>query len=214
MMRAIRTLAVLAALFLVLGVTPAYAEDDTGDTTDTTVAEEEATNGSSKLLMILAEGFDTSEGDGLNATEEDISAFAEAGYGFGELFKLNLYSTLLGYPLEDYLAAAALDPESGKYVMAWGQFKKGLEPEQLALLDDLPKNFGQLVSAAMRHHGRDEHQPLLTGLDADEDGAKGKAKGKNKTGEEGGEGDEDGAEGHKPDHAGKGGKGQGKGGSA
>ncbi len=208
MMRAIRTLAVLAALFLVLGVTPAYADDDTGDTTDTTVEDEEATHGSSKLLMILADGFDTSEEDGLDATAEDISAFVETGYGFGELFKLNLYSTLLGISVEEYLSAAALDPESGEYFMAWGQFKKDLTEDQIALLDELPKNFGQLVSAAMRHHGRDEHEPELTGLDSDE----GKGKNKNK----GGDGDEDGDEdkGHKPDHAGKGGKGQGKGGSA
>ena len=167
-MTRLRLLAVLAALTLALGSVPAFAaEDDPSDTstTTTTIPADEApeevdetaddTEASSttnaKFLILLAEGFETSE--------DELTALTEMGFGWGEVFKLNLYATALGVDVTTLIDGAEVDAETGEYEFSWGELRAGLTAEQLTLVEDLPKNLGQMVSAAVRHQGRDAHQP-------------------------------------------------------
>ena len=154
MLRRVRVLAALTTIFLVVGASPAVADDG-----------EETFRINGKFLILFAEGFD--------ATEGDLIALRELGLGHGDLFKLNLYSTVLGVPIEQLLAGATLD-EDGEYDFAWGELKKTLTDEQIALLDELPRNFGQMVSAEKRHHGRDAHQPDHAGRGGDKPDKPGK----------------------------------------
>lgn len=179
MLKPLRLLIALIALFLVLGTLPALADEGdegTEDTTQTTETEESGgfhLNG--KFAILFAEGFD--------ASEDDLVALGEMGFGWGDLFKLNLYATVLGVPVEQFIAGATFDEETGEYEFAWGELKHALNDDQLALLEGLPRNFGQFVSQSVRQHGRDEHQPDHAGRDADKPNSD-----------------------NKPDHAGKGGR--------
>ena len=177
MTQPIRVLATLISLIMVLGVAPAMADE--GEDTDGATTEEEAPEGeghlNGKFLILFAEGFEGSA--------EDVESLATLGLGFGEIFKLNLYSAVLGVSIEDLIAGATFDAETGEYDFAWGELKKSLTDEQLAALATMPKNLGQLVSEHKRHQGRDEHQPDHAGRDADKL-----------------------ANDNKPDHAGRGGR--------
>lgn len=148
MLRPTRVLIALTALFLVLGAVPALADE--GETPELET-EEDAGHINGKFLILFAEGFD--------ATEEDLTTLRDLGLGFGDLFKLNLFSSVLGIPIQDLIDGASTDPETGEFDFGWGELKKSLTDEELALLEELPRNFGQFVSAAKRHHGRDDHQP-------------------------------------------------------
>lgn len=172
-MKGIRLLAALAALFLVLGTVPALADE--GDAAPGTEETTEGSHLNGKFLILFAEGFD--------ATEDDLAALSDMGLGWGDVFKLNLYATVLGMSIDDLLAGATFDEETGEYDFGWGDLKNGLTEEQLALLEGLPRNFGQFVSADKRHHGRDEHQPDHVGPGAEKPG-----------------------KGERPEHAGRGGK--------
>lgn len=151
----LRALTALTALFLVLGAVPALADEvdepEAPETEETVETEDEGSHLNGKFLMLFAEGFD--------ADEEDLAAFADMGLGWGDVFKLNLYSTVLGVPVDELLAGTEFDDETGEYDFAWGELKQSLTDEQLALLESMPRNFGQFVSADKRHHGRDQHQP-------------------------------------------------------
>lgn len=187
MPKTLRALAALTALFLAVGVAPAHADEgDEGTEVATTVPEDEGSHINGKFLILFAEGFD--------ATEEDLVALQELGLGFGDLFKLNLYATVLGVPVDELIAGATFDEETGEWEFGWGELRQSLTDEQLALLEGLPKNFGQFVSAAKRHQGRDAHQPDHAGRDGEKPSAANEKPGKPDKG-------------GKPDHAGKGGNG-------
>jgi len=143
MPRSIKMIAMTAALLLVVGVAPAYADED--DTTDTTEAPEiEAVEGdeesegshiNGKALVLFGKGFDFSKGSALGGSiDAYLDTFEE---GSGEEFDWAAFG--------DWLA---------------DEDRKLLSDAQLALLSDPPRNFGQLVSALRKHHGRNENSPV------------------------------------------------------
>jgi len=148
-MTRIKWIAALATLAVVLGALPALADD-----ADEAGGEDEATEQlehDSPLAMLLAVEF--------GITVEDVTGLRDLGLGFGEIFRLKTLATVLGVDVEILLAGAVVDPVTGEYDFGWGELKQTLNEDQLALLASLPKNFGAVVSAWNRHHGRDEHQP-------------------------------------------------------
>lgn len=140
----IKVVIATTAIAMVLAVVPAMADD--GD-------ENESLGTNSPLAMLLAGEF--------GMTEDEVIALREEGLGFGEIFKLKTLAIALGTDIETLLANATVDPETGEYEFDFGELKKSLTEEQLALLESLPKNFGQIVSAYNRakhgeHHGKPE----------------------------------------------------------
>ncbi len=91
-------------------------------------------------------------------TPEEAAAWNEAGVGWGALFKLGIASAVTGDSIDDLLASAVLG-EDGEYEygFSWGEWFRGLDEEQLALLEGMSRNLGQLISADRRGHGRPDH---------------------------------------------------------
>ncbi len=153
MPRSIKMIATTAALLLVVGVAPAYADDDTTDTTeapDVEVIEEdgeesEGSHVNGKALVLFGKGFDFSKGSALG---ELIYAFSESAGGVE--FDWAAF--------DDWLLL--LEGEQAESFA-------GLSEGQLALLQNPPRNFGQLVSALRKHHGRDEHSPVYAAADGE-----------------------------------------------
>lgn len=87
---------------------------------------------------------------------EAVHDLHEMGIGYGAIFKLQVYAIALGADVETLLATMEVDPETGEYDFAFGELKKTLTDEQLVLIEDLPKNLGQIVSDANRpdHAGK------------------------------------------------------------
>lgn len=159
-MNRLKWIGALAALFLILGALPVLADEGEAEEPEATSEEESLL--SSPLAALLATEY--------GITPEAIAALGEAGFGFGEIFKLQTMSLLTGLSLDELLAGFEIDPESGEYEIDWGAFKDTLSEAQLAFLESLPKNFGQFVSANKRHHGRDEHQPEHAALKSNKGG--------------------------------------------
>jgi len=142
-----RTKAVIAttAIALVLAAVPAIADE--GD-------ETEFSESNSPHALLIAEEFGT--------TEEEVNALHDQGLGFGQIFKLQILAIVLETDIATLLAEAEVDPETGELEFDFGELKKTLTEEQLALLETLPKNFGAIVSAYNRSkhgefHGKPEH---------------------------------------------------------
>jgi hypothetical protein len=171
-------IAMTAALLLVVGVAPAYADED--DTTDTTEApeieavesdeESEGSHLNGKLLVLFSRGFDFSKGSALG---ELIDEYLEEGSGEG------------------------FDWGNFDQWLADGEIADGvpfeLSDEQRTLIetfvDSPPKNFGALVSALRQHHGRNENSPVYA---AAENGETKKGKKPDHAGTDGDDDDDDG----------------------
>lgn len=136
------TAALACALFL--GAAPALADEAAGDP-----AEVPTTSS----LVVLVAGV-------LGIEPAELERLREEGLGFGEIFKLKSLSQMLGFGnIDEFLLTVEVDPETGEYDFDWESLRETLSETQLAMLAELPKNFGEIVSAARRHHGRDAHQP-------------------------------------------------------
>ena len=83
--------------------------------------------------------------DAFGASPDAVSALHEQGIGWGALFKLYAFARVKGVSVDALIAAATTDA-NGEKGFAFGEMKKALTTEELAVLDDGPKNFGQLVS--------------------------------------------------------------------
>ncbi len=79
---------------------------------------------------------------------DEVAALHEQGVGFGALFKLQLLARAQNKSVAE-LIAAATGPD-GEIDFAFGQAMHQLTPEQLALIEGLPKNLGQAVAAMHR----------------------------------------------------------------
>jgi hypothetical protein len=79
---------------------------------------------------------------------EEVHDLHESGIGFGAIIKLEVYAIALGVDVETLLATMEVDPETGEFEFAIGELKKTLTDVQLALLETLPGNLGQIVSGA------------------------------------------------------------------
>jgi hypothetical protein len=113
------------AVLVAIGVVPALANGE----------DPEAAK---KVATILAEEFEVDI--------EAITDLHDEGIGYGAIFKLQALALALGVDVETLLAD--LTNESGEYAFGFGKFKKSLTEEQQAILDSLPRNLGQIVSAA------------------------------------------------------------------
>ena len=211
MPRSIKMIAMTAALLLVVGVAPAYADEDTTDTTEAPeiegVESDEESEGShinGKTLVLFGRGFDFSKGSALG---ELIEEFGDTGDGtfdwgaFDEWIAAGFDSwTLAGEPSDDPLALfGSLSQEQSEVIANFAA--------------NPPKNFGAFVSALRKHHGRNENSPVYA---AAEDGETKKGKKSDNAGTDGDDGDdgdtfdaEDGGDefsgkGKKSDHPGNG----------
>jgi hypothetical protein len=90
----------------------------------------------------------TAIADEFEVTPEEVMAFHDDGIGFGALFKLYAIADAKGMTVEELLAT--LENEDGEYAFAFGNLKKSLTEEELAILEEGPKNLGELVSAASK----------------------------------------------------------------
>ncbi len=125
-------------------------------------------------------------------TEEEVQALADQGLGFGEIFKLKTLSIALGTDIETLLAGATIDPETGEPEFDFGELRKSLTEEQLALLDTLPRNFGAIVSAYNKaKHGDDHGKPEWAGEGKPEHAGNGKPPWAGNGDDVGDEGDDD-----------------------
>jgi hypothetical protein len=155
MFRRLAAHAAIAALVLAAGTVPVLADDEPGEVEDSTPGR-----GAEWIAEILAHEFTDPDGDGTpesNAiTTDDVVALHAAGLGFGEIFKLQAFAYALDMDVETLLGEIC-DDGTEECEFGWGELKKGLTDDELALFEELPKNLGQIVSASKRGHGRPEH---------------------------------------------------------
>jgi len=95
--------------------------------------------------------------------EDAVHDLHEMGIGYGDIFKLEAYALALGVDVETLLAGFEIDPETGEYIFEWGELKKTLTDEQLAILEGLPRNLGQIVSESRRPDHAGEGKPEWAG---------------------------------------------------
>jgi hypothetical protein len=91
--------------------------------------------------------------DEFGVSQEEVLSFHEQGIGFGVLFKLYAIADLTDGSVADLLAAATTTGANGETEFAFGQLFNSLTEEQLAALEEGPKNLGQLVSASQEPDG-------------------------------------------------------------
>ena len=103
--------------------------------------DNDADTGAEHIARLIADAFGAEEADVLALHEEQ-------GIGFGAIFKLYAIADLTDTPVADLLAAATTTGANGETEFAFGQLFNSLTDEQLAALEDGPKNLGQLVSAS------------------------------------------------------------------
>ncbi len=173
MPRSIKMIATTAALLLVVGVAPAYADED--DTTDTTEAPEieavegdEGSEGShvnGKLLVLFGRGFDFSKGSALGELIDEYLVGTDVGD-----FEWGAFDSWITAGFNAWIAAG--EPSDDPLAL-FGS----LSPEQSEVIanfaDSPPKNFGAFVSALRKHHGRNDNSPVYAAA-ADGETKKGK----------------------------------------
>ena len=119
----------------------AVAEDAAEGDEASVQADGETGEGAEAVAQAIADAFD-------GVAQEDVLALHEQGIGFGVLFKLYAIAEATHTPVADLLAAATTTDPNGETEFAFGQLFNSLTDEQLAALEDGPKNLGQLVSAS------------------------------------------------------------------
>jgi hypothetical protein len=100
--------------------------------------------GNQKIAEVLAEEFDT--------TPEAVLALHDQGIGFGALFKLYSIARAKGITIEALLAE--IEASGGGF--AFGKLKKSLTEEEKTILENGPKNLGELVSGSNHDDSGDE----------------------------------------------------------
>lgn len=84
---------------------------------------------------------------------DQVRALFDAGVGFGAIFKLEAMAAVAGGDV--FALLAQLTGEDGELELGWGAWRHELTADQLATLEMLPRNLGQIVAAA--------HRPESTG---------------------------------------------------
>ena len=149
--------------------TPETTDDpeDTDDADSTEDAEPEVEEvegegdaaGNQKIAEVIAEEFDT--------TPEAVLALHDQGIGFGALFKLYSIARAKGITIEQLLAE--IEASGGGF--AFGKLKKSLTDEEKAILEDGPKNLGELVSGS--NHDDDAEESATETESSDEQSSSG-----------------------------------------
>jgi len=121
--------------------------DDDGDVQALDGEEDGATgNGEEKIATAIADEF--------GVTPEEVLAQHDEGIGFGALFKLYQLALAQGMTVEELLATIPTG-EDGEPAFGFGQLRKALTEEEQAVLEDGPKNLGELVSGASKDQSED-----------------------------------------------------------
>jgi len=121
---------------------------DDGDAQALDGDEDGATgNGEEKIAQAIADEFEV--------TQDDVLALHNEGIGFGALFKLYQLAKAQGMTVDELLASLPTG-EDGQPEFGFGQLRKDLTDDEQAVLEDGPKNLGELVSAASKNHGESE----------------------------------------------------------
>jgi len=89
-------------------------------------------------------------------TPQAVMALHDEGMGFGAIFKLYSIARAKGITVNELLAS--IEENGGGF--AFGKLMKSLTDEEMAVLEDGPKNLGELVSAASKGSGEDEPEEL------------------------------------------------------
>jgi hypothetical protein len=153
-------LAALLAAVLVMGASPALADDTPDEPAEPAVAQDSGTIGigADRILNRLAvlarmsvdlDAAEPAEGEEAAPTPTDLFL---AGYGLGDIFKITVMQSL---GVEVDLEAMCETP--GACEFEWGEFLKSLDPEQLEKLEGLPRNLGAVVSASKDQQGRPDN---------------------------------------------------------
>ena len=117
---------------------------DDGDAQALNGDEDGATgNGEEKIAQAIADEFEV--------TQEEVLARHDEGIGFGALFKLYQLAQAQGMTVDELLATLPTG-EDGQPEFGFGQLRKELTEDEQAVLEEGPKNLGELVSAASKKH--------------------------------------------------------------
>lgn len=103
-------------------------------------------NGEEKVATAIADEF--------GVTPEEVLAQHDEGIGFGALFKLYQLALAQGMTVEELLATIPTG-EDGEPAFGFGQLRKDLTEEEQAILEEGPKNLGELVSGASKDESED-----------------------------------------------------------
>ena len=96
--------------------------------------------------------------DEFGVSADDVAALHEQGIGWGALFKLYAFADATDTDVDELIAGAAVSAD-GEHGFAFGEMKKSLTDDELAALEDGPKNFGQLVSGSKSKKPKDAGAP-------------------------------------------------------
>ena len=147
---------------VVMGTEDPDADPDADDADDEVELQGVDAEGAQNIADVIGSTFD-------DASQEDVLALHEAGFGFGAIFKLYL----LAAAGDETAAAILLSGEKGEGGFAFGKLFKELTDEVSALTDGedgLPKNLGKAVSGSKK----DGTEPTVTSTDdGDEDDGQG-----------------------------------------
>jgi hypothetical protein len=149
-MNRLRLLVLSLVAVMVMGAAPAFADDEVEPKEPEATEEEDGAKlgkGALFIATLIARHFE------VILPDEDVDpADPPEGFdlelGFGQLFKLQLYSAS-GGDVDELLESACTG--EGECEFEWGEAFEGLE------LPDGVKNLGQLISGAKKGHGRPDH---------------------------------------------------------
>ncbi len=147
---------------VVMGAEDPDDDPDADDADDEVELQGVDAEGAQNIADVIGSTFD-------DASQEDVLALHEAGFGFGAIFKLYL----LAAAGDETAAAILLSGEKGEGGFAFGKLLKELTDEVSALTDGedgLPRNLGKAVSGSKK----DGTEPTVTSTDdGDEDDGQG-----------------------------------------
>ena len=107
----------------------------------------DGTHGQEAIAQAIADAFSN---EGEEILVGDVFALREEGIGFGALFQLYALAAATDTSVEELLALR----EQG---LGFGELRNALDPDQLAILEALPKNVGRIVSDnKLKGNGTDE----------------------------------------------------------
>ena len=108
-------------------------------------------HGQEAIAQAIAEAF-IIEGEAVLV--DDVLALREEGIGFGALFQLYALAEAMDTSVEEVLALR----QQG---MGFGELRNALDPDQLAILEALPKNLGRIVSGVNKAEGKGADEVTL-----------------------------------------------------
>lgn len=151
--------------------TSAQNEDAGGPDVQVEGEEDGATgNGEEKIAQAIADEFEV--------TPEEVLARHDEGIGFGALFKLYQLARAQGMTVDELLATIPTG-DDGEPAFGFGNLRKDLTEEEQAVLEEGPKNLGELVSDASKNNGPDDGEGAASAASQGQGVGRGHGKSKN-----------------------------------